>query len=236
MPNLLKNSIATFWVIFKQCGQMSKSFRVSIQKSRRMNKKKNGFCRPTFWTFPRFFKEQIDRDDEYGGRKCRRFYDSHGWIWLSWGAKAASQNGTSGNFKILKSNFSLFLVLEKNRFSQKIIIIFAMIYGRVDRWFYGWSSPIFAHICSTPCEHTIITSSFLRHLGERSHIIIMLGKCVCRPGFWKNQSSRKPHTQLFFCMCFCNSSQFSWVVITHAILEKAEKKVLWLRLKRLFVA
>ena len=49
------------------------------------------------------------------------------------GAKAASQNGTSGNFKILKSNFSLFLVLEKNRFSQKIIIIFAMIYGRVDR-------------------------------------------------------------------------------------------------------
>ena len=26
----------------------------------------------------RGFKEQIDRDDEYGGRKCRRFYDSHG--------------------------------------------------------------------------------------------------------------------------------------------------------------
>ena len=49
------------------------------------------------------------------------------------GGQKQLQNGTSGNFKILKSNFSLFLVLEKNRFSQKIIIIFAMIYGRVDR-------------------------------------------------------------------------------------------------------
>ena len=152
------------------------------------------------------------------------------------GQKQLHKMGPAATSKFSSLIFRYFGLFEKNRFSQKIIIIFAMIYGRVDRWFYGWSSPIFAHICSTPCEHTIITSSFLRHLGERSHIIIMLGKCVCRPGFWKNQSSRKPHTQLFFCMCFCNSSQFSWVVITHAILEKAEKKVLWLRLKRLFVA
>ena len=150
------------------------------------------------------------------------------------GQKQLHKMGPAATSKFSSLIFRYFGLFEKNRFSQKIIIIFAMIYGRVDRWFYGWSSPIFAHICSTPCEHTIITSSFLRHLGERSHIIIMLGKCVCRLGFWKNQSSRKPHTQLFFCMCFCNSSQFSWVVITHAILEKAEKKGFMITIKETF--
>ena len=168
MPNLLKNSIATYWVIFKQCGQMSKSFRVSIQKSRRMNKKKNGFCRPTFWTSSRFFKEQIDRDDEYGGRKCRRFYDSHGWIWLSWGVQAkllqnGSRNTARGNNEasFLKSlNFCAKIQPFFPRKKNTNNFLAAMIYGGERYLFYGWSSPIFV-----PNTQYDIMTEFLRHLG-----------------------------------------------------------------------
>ena len=48
------------------------------------------FFRPSFCMFMRTRlekREWIDRDDEYGLAKCRRFYDSHGWIWLSWGGR-----------------------------------------------------------------------------------------------------------------------------------------------------
>ena len=84
--------------------------------------------------------------------------------------------------------------------------------------------------------HTIITSSFLRHLGEAKEVILLCLENVCvDQAFETNQSSRKPHTQLFFCMCdYYNSSQFSWVVITHAILERAEKKGFMITIKETF--